>query len=161
MAAEKEIPILPADGTAPEPEPEQAPARRGPSPRQTLSYLRSLFQAYGLEVKTKLGQNYLIDLNLIDLIVRTAEIGPEDAVLEVGTGTGSLTARLADHAGAVVTIEIDRTFQPIAHAGVAGHQGLQRDERAGAEPGRRGAGAEGAAEQLLPPAEGRFGDRDD
>jgi 16S rRNA (adenine1518-N6/adenine1519-N6)-dimethyltransferase len=114
MAPDKEIPILPADGTAPEPEPEQAPARHGPSPRQTLSYLRSLFQAYGLEIKTKLGQNYLIDLNLIDLIVRAAEIGPEDAVLEVGTGTGSLTARLADHAGAVVTIEIDRAFQPVA-----------------------------------------------
>jgi 16S rRNA (adenine1518-N6/adenine1519-N6)-dimethyltransferase len=94
--------------------PEQTPARRGPSPRQTLSYLRSLFQAHGLELKSKLGQNYLIDLNLIDLIVRAAELGPEDAVLEVGTGTGSLTARLADHAGAVVTIEIDRTFQPVA-----------------------------------------------
>jgi 16S rRNA (adenine1518-N6/adenine1519-N6)-dimethyltransferase len=116
MAPDEEIPILPAEGSEPEPEPEpeQAPARRGPSPRQTLSYLRSLFQAHGLELKSKLGQNYLIDLNLIDLIVRAAEVGPEDAVLEVGTGTGSLTARLADHAGAVVTIEIDRTFQPVA-----------------------------------------------
>jgi 16S rRNA (adenine1518-N6/adenine1519-N6)-dimethyltransferase len=114
MAPDEEIPILPAEGTEPEPEPEQAPVRRGPSPRQTLSYLRSLFQAHGLELKSKLGQNYLIDLNLIDLIVRAAEVGREDAVLEVGTGTGSLTARLADHAGAVVTIEIDRTFQPVA-----------------------------------------------
>jgi 16S rRNA (adenine1518-N6/adenine1519-N6)-dimethyltransferase len=114
MAPDEEIPILPAEGTPPEPEPEQAPARRGPSPRQTLSYLRSLFQAHGLELKSKLGQNYLIDLNLIDLIVRAAELGHDDAVLEVGTGTGSLTSRLADHAGAVVTIEIDRTFQPVA-----------------------------------------------
>jgi 16S rRNA (adenine1518-N6/adenine1519-N6)-dimethyltransferase len=114
MAPDEEIPILPAEGAEPEPEPEQVPARRGPSPRQTLSYLRSLFQAHGLELKSKLGQNYLIDLNLIDLIIRAAELGPDDAVLEVGTGTGSLTARLADHAGAVVTIEIDRTFQPVA-----------------------------------------------
>ena len=114
MAPDEEIPILPADGTEPEPIPEQAPTRQGPSPRQTLSYLRSLFQAYGLELKSKLGQNYLIDLNLIDLLVRNSEVGPEDAVLEVGTGTGSLTARLADHTGAIVTIEIDRTFQPIA-----------------------------------------------
>jgi 16S rRNA (adenine1518-N6/adenine1519-N6)-dimethyltransferase len=116
MAPDEEIPILPAEGSEPEPEPEpeQAPARRGPSPRQTLSYLRSLFQAHGLELKSKLGQNYLIDLNLIDLIVRAAEVDAADAVLEVGTGTGSLTARLADHAGAVVTIEIDRTFQPVA-----------------------------------------------
>ena len=58
------------------PEPEPAPAQRGPSPRQTLSYLRRLFQAHGLEPKSKLGQNYLIDLNLIDLIVRAAETRP-------------------------------------------------------------------------------------
>jgi 16S rRNA (adenine1518-N6/adenine1519-N6)-dimethyltransferase len=85
-----------------------------PSPRQTLSYLRRLFENYGLEAKSKLGQNFLIDLNLLDLIVRTAELDASDAVLEVGTGTGSLTAKLAEHAGAVVTIEIDKTLQPVA-----------------------------------------------
>src|SRR5262252_4573830 len=85
-----------------------------PSPRQTLSYLRQLFEAHGLEAKSKLGQNFLIDLNLLDLIVRTAELDKSDAVLEVGTGTGSLTARLAEHAGAVVTVEVDKTLQPVA-----------------------------------------------
>ena len=85
-----------------------------PSPRQTLSYLRRLFEAHGLEAKSKLGQNFLIDLNLLDLIVRTAELDRTDAVLEVGTGTGSLTAQLADHAGAVCTVEIDKTLQPVA-----------------------------------------------
>jgi 16S rRNA (adenine1518-N6/adenine1519-N6)-dimethyltransferase len=83
------------------------------SPRQTLSYLRKLFEAHGIDPKSKLGQNFLIDLNLLDLIVRTAELDRCDAVLEVGTGTGSLTARLADLAGAVVTVEIDKTLQPI------------------------------------------------
>src|SRR5262249_45759830 len=104
----------PAEGAASEPAPVQSLARTGPSPRQTLSYLRGLFQAHGLELKSKLGQNYLIDLNLLDLIVRSAELAPRDAVLEVGTGTGSLTAKLAEPAGAVTTIEIDRHFQPIA-----------------------------------------------
>jgi 16S rRNA (adenine1518-N6/adenine1519-N6)-dimethyltransferase len=85
-----------------------------PSPRQTLSYLRRLFEAHGLEAKAKLGQNFLIDLNLLDLIVRTAEPDRSDAVLEVGTGTGSLTARLADAAGAVCTVEVDKALQPIA-----------------------------------------------
>src|SRR5262245_15216633 len=85
-----------------------------PSPRQTLSYLTRLFENYGLEAKSKLGQNFLIDLNLLDLIVRTAELDRTDAVLEVGTGTGSLTAKLAEHAGAVVTVEIDKTLQPVA-----------------------------------------------
>src|SRR5438046_9902662 len=85
-----------------------------PSPRQTLSYLRQLFEAHGLEAKSKLGQNFLIDLNLLDLIVRTAELDKSDAVLEVGTGTGSLTARLAEHAGAVVTVEVDTAIAPVA-----------------------------------------------
>ncbi|MCS6866081.1 MAG: 16S rRNA (adenine(1518)-N(6)/adenine(1519)-N(6))-dimethyltransferase RsmA [Gemmataceae bacterium] len=84
------------------------------TPRQTLSYLRRLFESHGLTTKSKLGQNFLIDLNLLDLLVRTAELDHRDAVLEVGTGTGSLTAQLAQHAGAVVTIEIDPSLQPIA-----------------------------------------------
>ena len=53
------------------------------SPRQTLTYLQKLFETYGLEAKSKLGQNFLIDLNLLDLIVRTAELGPG------GRGAGS------------------------------------------------------------------------
>src|SRR5262245_42533611 len=92
----------------------ETPQPSVPSPRQTLTYLRRLFESHGLEAKSKLGQNFLIDLNLLDLVVRTAELDRSDAVLEVGTGTGSLTARLADHAGAIVTVEIDKTFQPVA-----------------------------------------------
>jgi 16S rRNA (adenine1518-N6/adenine1519-N6)-dimethyltransferase len=90
------------------------PAPPVPAPRQTLSYLHRLFEAHGLEPKSKLGQNFLIDLNLLELIARTAELDKSDAVLEVGTGTGSLTAKLADAAGAVVTVEIDRSLQPVA-----------------------------------------------
>src|SRR5437764_14164645 len=85
-----------------------------PSPRQTLSYLRDLFAAHGLEAKSKLGQNFLIDLNLLELIVRTAELDRSDAILEVGTGTGSLTAQLAAWAGCVTTVEIDSALAPVA-----------------------------------------------
>jgi 16S rRNA (adenine1518-N6/adenine1519-N6)-dimethyltransferase len=73
-----------------------------------------LFESHGIEPKNKLGQSFLVDLNLIDLITRTAELDASDAVLEVGTGTGSLTSRLAEQAGAVCTVEIDRTLQPVA-----------------------------------------------
>lgn len=121
MPRDEEIPILPAEGTEPEPAaspPEPAP--RGPSPRQTLSYLRGLLQNYGLEPKAKLGQNFLIDLNLLDLICRTAELGPGDAVLEVGTGTGSLTAMMADRAGCVFSVEVDHKFHELAHHLVGG-----------------------------------------
>ncbi|OYW11980.1 MAG: hypothetical protein B7Z55_18715, partial [Planctomycetales bacterium 12-60-4] len=51
---------------------------------------------------------------LIDLIAKTAELGPRDVVLEVGTGMGSLTQLLAAQAGHVVTIEIDRNLAPLA-----------------------------------------------
>jgi len=43
-------------------------------PRQTLSYLRNLFEAHGIRPKNKLGQSFLIDLNLLDLILRSAEL---------------------------------------------------------------------------------------
>ena len=62
-----------------------------PSPRQTLSYLRTLLVERGIQPKNKLGQNFLIDLNLLDLLLRTAELTHDDLALEVGSGTGSLT----------------------------------------------------------------------
>jgi 16S rRNA (adenine1518-N6/adenine1519-N6)-dimethyltransferase len=86
-----------------------------PSPRQTLSYLHQIFQTRGLEPKSKLGQCFLVDLNLMDLLVRSAELSAEDLALEVGCGTGSLTMKLAEAAGAVVGIEIDKGFFELTH----------------------------------------------
>ena len=76
-------------------------------PRQTKSFLIERFREMGIAPATRHGQNFLIDLNLVQLIVRAAELGPDDVVLEVGTGTGSLTAMMAAQAAAVVTVEID------------------------------------------------------
>jgi 16S rRNA (adenine1518-N6/adenine1519-N6)-dimethyltransferase len=81
-----------------------------PTPRQTLSHIKGLLQSRRLIPKNKMGQNFLIDLNLLDVVVRTAELTKDDCVLEVGTGTGGLTTRLADAAGAVFTVELDRDF---------------------------------------------------
>ncbi len=78
--------------------------------RQTLSYLRNLFDERGIQPKNKLGQNFLIDLNLLDLILRTAELTRDDLALEVGSGTGGLTVRLVEQAGAVVSVEVDSAF---------------------------------------------------
>lgn len=95
-----------------------------PPPRQTLSYIRNLLESRRLTPKAKMGQNFLIDLNLLDLIVQTAELDRQDAVLEVGTGTGSLTARLCDHAGAVVSVELDTDFLRMASEMLAGRGNL-------------------------------------
>jgi 16S rRNA (adenine1518-N6/adenine1519-N6)-dimethyltransferase len=90
--------------------------------RQTLSYLRELFHRRGLRPKNKLGQNFLIDLNLLDVLLRGAELTAEDLAVEVGSGTGSLTAMLAENAGAVFSIEIDPAFFDLAREAVAGRE---------------------------------------
>ena len=82
--------------------------------RQTLSYLAQLLASQGLRAKKQFGQNFLVDLNLLDLLVRNARIGKDDVVLEVGAGTGGLTTRLVEEAGHVVTVEIDDGFYKLA-----------------------------------------------
>lgn len=83
-------------------------------PHQTVSYLRQRFAELGLQPDSKHGQNFLIDLNLINMLADNANITPNDVVLEVGTGTGSLTAMLAKNAAAVVTVEIDSHLHMLA-----------------------------------------------
>jgi 16S rRNA (adenine1518-N6/adenine1519-N6)-dimethyltransferase len=95
-----------------------------PVPRQTQSYLRNLFRCNRLHPKNKLGQNFLIDLNLVDFIVRSAELTRADLVLEIGTGTGSMTAKLADQAGSVLTVEIDPAFHEMAKDFVSDHDNV-------------------------------------
>ena len=84
------------------------------SPRQTVSYLTARFRESGLEPDHKLGQNFLIDLNLVQYLADAADLGPQDVVLEVGTGAGSLTALLAERAGHVVTVELDQRLYELA-----------------------------------------------
>src|SRR5262249_8146835 len=88
------------------------------STRQTLSYLRNLFEQRGVRPKSKLGQNFLIDLNLLAVLLRAAELSPDDIVLEVGSGTGGLTVRLAEEAGAVVSVEVDPAFSAMTDEAV-------------------------------------------
>ena len=85
-----------------------------PPQRQTTAYLKKLFSQVGFTIDARRGQNFLVDLNLIDLLVRSAEIGPDDVVLEVGSGTGVVTERVAAAAARVVTAEIDSRLAQLA-----------------------------------------------
>ena len=60
----------------------------------------------------RLGQNFLADTNLLEAIVRDAELSPDDVVLEVGAGEGPLTERLAAAAAHVHAVELDRGLEP-------------------------------------------------
>jgi len=83
-------------------------------PRQTTAYLKKLFAQVGFSIDARRGQNFLVDLNLVDLLVRSATIGPDDVALEVGCGTGVVTERLSAAAAAVVTAEIDPRLAQLA-----------------------------------------------
>ena len=72
------------------------------------------FRQAGIDPRKKLGQNFLIDLNLHDLLFRSAQLQEGDVVLEVGTGTGALTMAMAEQATAVVTVELDPALFALA-----------------------------------------------
>lgn len=76
-------------------------------PGQTLSEIRGLLAAAGLAPQHRLGQNFLVDLNLMRKLVDAAELDSRDTVLEVGPGTGSLTELLLVRGVRVVAVELD------------------------------------------------------
>jgi 16S rRNA (adenine1518-N6/adenine1519-N6)-dimethyltransferase len=86
----------------------------GSTHNQTLSYLMRRFAEVGIHPKSRHGQNFLIDLNLLRLLLEAADLGPDDVVLEVGAGTGSLSLLMAERAAAVVSVEIDPQMHQLA-----------------------------------------------
>jgi 16S rRNA (adenine1518-N6/adenine1519-N6)-dimethyltransferase len=73
--------------------------------------LRRLRQ-FGIRPNRELGQNFLIDSNILDVIGRAAELAPDDVVLEVGGGLGVLSEYVADRAAHVHVVEVDRRLEP-------------------------------------------------
>lgn len=79
------------------------------NPQNTIAVL----QKYHFVFQKKFGQNFLIDTHVLDKIIRAAEIGSDDCVLEIGPGIGTMTQYLACAAKKVIAVEIDRALIPI------------------------------------------------
>jgi 16S rRNA (adenine1518-N6/adenine1519-N6)-dimethyltransferase len=67
---------------------------------------------FGIRPRRDLGQNFLVDSNLLDVIARAAALHPDDVVLEVGGGLGVLSEHLAERVAHVHVVEVDRTLEP-------------------------------------------------
>ena len=87
---------------------------------QTRTEIRALLDRHGLRPKKRLGQHFLADPNIVDKIVRSADVGAGDRVVEIGPGTGTLTAALAATGASVVTYEVDEALAPLL-AETVGH----------------------------------------
>lgn len=79
----------------------------------TPTRTREILKKYGFSFKKSLGQNFLIDLNILGKIVEAAELSKEKGAIEIGPGIGALTEQLSRRAGKVVAIEIDQRLLPI------------------------------------------------
>ena len=79
------------------------------NPKNTIE----IIQKYEFMFQKKFGQNFLIDAHVLEKIISAAGITKDDCVLEIGPGIGTMTQYLAENAGHVVAVEIDRNLIPI------------------------------------------------
>lgn len=78
-----------------------------------LAQLKALLKKYGLWAKKRLGQNFLVDRDVLDAIIAAADLQPDDLIVEIGPGPGVLTRELLPLAKRVITVEIDGSILPV------------------------------------------------
>lgn len=79
----------------------------------TRTQVVELLERHGLSPSRALGQNFVVDPNTVRRIARLADVGPGDAVVEIGPGVGSLTTALAETGASVTAVELDRHLLPV------------------------------------------------
>ena len=90
------------------------------NPKNTIEILNK----YSFVFQKKYGQNFLIDTRVLEKIIDAAEITKEDFVLEIGPGIGTMTQYLAEAAGHVTAVEIDRNLIPILEDTLSGYDNV-------------------------------------
>ncbi|MBX6350211.1 MAG: ribosomal RNA small subunit methyltransferase A [Clostridia bacterium] len=93
--------------------------------RGEAAWIRRALAAHGLRPKKWRGQHFLVDRGACRRIVAALEVGPRDLACEVGPGLGALTALLAERAGRVVAVEVERGFEPILRERLAGRANVE------------------------------------
>lgn len=91
------------------------------NPKNTIEIL----QKYHFNFQKKFGQNFLIDTGVLESIIEAAQIGPEDFVLEIGPGIGTMTQYLCEAAREVVAVEIDTNLIPILSDTLSGYTNVE------------------------------------
>ncbi len=91
------------------------------TPKKTME----IIHRYEFMFQKRFGQNFLIDLNILEKIVVGSELTSEDVVIEIGPGIGSLTQVLAEHAKKVIAIEIDKKLMPILEETLNGYSNIK------------------------------------
>ena len=86
---------------------------------------RARLDAVGFHPSKRLGQNFLLDPNLLEAIARDAQVGSEDRVIEVGTGLGFLTRALLNTGACVVSMEVDRRLHALVQEDLGDHDRLE------------------------------------
>ena len=89
------------------------------------SELSDILRASGFRFNKALGQNFIFDGNLLDAIVADAGVTAEDTVVEIGTGAGTLTARLAARAKKVFSFEVDERLRPVLDISLKGAENVE------------------------------------
>jgi 16S rRNA (adenine1518-N6/adenine1519-N6)-dimethyltransferase len=102
-----------------------SPPQANPIDPADSRQLESLLRRHRIDLKHSLGQNFMTDPGLRDAIAGSAGIMPEDEVLEVGAGVGTLTVALAPRCRRLVAVELDGRLLPALRDVLAGHQNVE------------------------------------
>jgi len=86
----------------------------------SATQVKALLAKYGVRPKKRLGQNFLVDRNVLTRILDAADLTAESNVLEIGPGLGIVTVEAAARAGRVVCVELDRSLEPILKEALSG-----------------------------------------
>jgi 16S rRNA (adenine1518-N6/adenine1519-N6)-dimethyltransferase len=90
---------------------------------------RELIARHGVRAKKSWGQNFLADERALEAIARSSGAGPDDVVVEIGAGLGTLTLHLAAHAGRVIAVERDRDMVAVLRAELSGDARIEIAEQ--------------------------------